>query len=313
MITSFLLLCVFISGCSLAKKQVEKNAINSYTVVDDSGAKVNLLRKPQRIVSLTYGTDEILAELVDLKTIVAFSQWADDPQLSFLNKEQLRVVKKRSNENVESVLRLKPDLVVASTATAPELIESLREIGIPVYAASSPKNYAEMKKKIMGIAKAVQEEAKGLIIIKKMDIDLANLEKSLAHITFDKQKVVMLFYFSGVSGRKGSLVDDMLQKAHLRNGAAELGLGSGSNAISKEQVVEKNPDVFFIPAWNFGHEDNNVEKYKQEIITDPAFKSVKAIKNKQVIAIGENYRNVASQHIVESIRAFAKAVYPECF
>ncbi len=146
-----------------------------------------------------------------------------------------------------------------------------------------------------------------------MDIDFNNLEKSLAHITFDKQKVVMLFYFSGVSGRKGSLVDDMLQKAHIRNGAAELGLGSGSNAISKEQVVEKNPNVFFIPAWNFGHEDNNVEKYKQEILTDPAFKSVKAIKNKQVIAIGENYRNVASQHIVESIKAFAKAVYPECF
>ncbi|MDD4722788.1 MAG: ABC transporter substrate-binding protein, partial [Acidaminococcaceae bacterium] len=131
-----------------------KNAKNSYTVVDDSGVSVTLLRKPQRIVSLTYGTDEILAELVDLKTIVAFSQWADDPQISFLNKEQLRVVKKRSNENVEAVLRLKPDLVVASTATAPELIKSLREIGIPVYAASSPKSYAEMKEKIMGIAKA---------------------------------------------------------------------------------------------------------------------------------------------------------------
>jgi len=299
------------SGCGVDEKT--KNAINPYTVVDDSGVSVTLQGKPQRIVSLTYGTDEIAAELVDLKTITAFSHWADDSQLSFLKEEQLRAVKRRSSENVEAILQLNPDLVLASTATAQGLVKSLRDMGIPVYAARSPKNYDEMKEKIMGIAKLVQEEDKGQAMVKKMDNDLAEIEKHLASITASKQKVVMLFYFGGVSGRKGNLVDDMLQKAHIRNGAAELGLGIGSNNISKEQVVEKNPDAFFIPAWNFGHADNNVEKYKQEILTDPAFKNVQAIKNKKIIEIGENYRNVASQHIVESIRAFAEAVYPECF
>ena len=306
------MLCFFMSGCS-GEKNIEKNLTNTYTVLDDSGASVTLQGKPRRIVSLTYGADEILAELVDLKTITAFSHWADDAQLSFLNKEQLRAVKKRSSENVEAVLQLNPDLVVASTATSQGLVKSLRDMGVPVYIARSPKTYDEMKEKIMGIANLVQEEGRGQEILKKMDSDLAETEKHLTGITAPKQKVVMLFYFGGVSGRSGNLVDEMLKMAHIRNGAAELGMGIGSNTISKEQVVEKNPDVFFIPAGNFGHEDNNVEKYRQEILTDPAFKNVKAIKDNKVIAIGENYRNVASQHIVESIRAFAKAVYPECF
>lgn len=308
-----IVLCLGISGCSIRERTVPVKLVNNYSVLDDSGVSVTLQGKPQRIVSLTYGTDEIIAELVDLKTITAFSNWADDPQLSFLNEEQLKSVKGRSSENVEAVLSLKPDLVLVSTATAPGLVKSLRDMGIPVYAARSPKTYKEMQEKIMGIAKLVQEEAKGQAMVKKMDDDLAETEKHLASITTSKQKVVMLFYFSGVSGRKGNLVDDMLTKAHIRNGAAELGLGMGSNNISKEQVVKKNPDVFFIPAWNFGHSDNDVEKYKQEILTDPAFKNVQAIKNNRIIAIGENYRNAASQHMVESIRAFAKAVYPECF
>ena len=308
-----IVLCLGISGCSIRERTVPVKLVNNYSVLDDSGVSVTLQGKPQRIVSLTYGTDEIIAELVDLKTITAFSHWADDPQLSFLNEEQLKSVKGRSSENVEAVLSLKPDLVLVSTATAPGLVKSLRDMGIPVYAARSPKTYKEMQEKIMGIAKLVQEEAKGQAMVKKMDDDLAETEKHLASITTSKQKVVMLFYFSGVSGRKGDLVDDMLTKAHIRNGAAELGLGMGSNNISKEQVVKKNPDVFFIPAWNFGHSDNDVEKYKQEILTDPAFKNVQAIKNNKIIAIGENYRNAASQHMVESIRAFAKAVYPECF
>jgi iron complex transport system substrate-binding protein len=307
-----ILLCFFISGCS-GEKNTAKNLINAYTVLDDSGASVTLQGKPQRIVSLTYGTDEIIAELVDLKTITAFSHWADDAQLSFLNKEQLRAVKKRSSENAEAVLQLNPDLVLVSTATVPGVVKSLRDMGLPVYVARSPKTYDEMKEKIMGMAKLVQEEGKGQEIVGKMDRDLAETEKHLTGITAPKQKVVMLFYFGGVSGRRGNLVDEMLKMAHIRNGAAELGMGIGSNTISKEQVVEKNPDVFFIPAWNFGHEDNDVEKYRQEILTDPAFKNVKAIKNNKVIAIGENYRNVASQHIVESIRVFAMAVYPECF
>ena len=308
-----IVLCLGISGCSIRERTVPVKLVNNYSVLDDSGVSVTLQGKPQRIVSLTYGTDEIIAELVDLKTITAFSHWADDPQLSFLNEEQLKSVKGRSSENVEAVLSLKPDLVLVSTATAPGLVKSLRDMGIPVYAARSPKTYKEMQEKIMGIAKLVQEEVKGQAMVKKMDDDLAETEKHLASITTSKQKVVMLFYFSGVSGRKGDLVDDMLTKAHIRNGAAELGLGMGSNNISKEQVVKKNPDVFFIPAWNFGHSDNDVEKYKQEILTDPAFKNVQAIKNNKIIAIGENYRNAASQHMVESIRAFAKAVYPECF
>ena len=160
------LLCFFISGCSV-EKNTEKNLTNTYTVLDDSGASVTLQRKPQRIVSLTYGTDEILAELVDLKTIAAFSHWADDPQLSFLNKEQLRAVKKRSSENVEAVLKLKPDLVLASTATAPGLVKSLRDMGIPVYIARSPKTYEQMKEKIMGIANLVQEAGRGQEILKK--------------------------------------------------------------------------------------------------------------------------------------------------
>lgn len=62
--------------------------------------------RPQRIVSLTYGTDEILTDLVDIKRIMAYSRWAGDSEISFITKEQAYTVGRKVPENTEAVYAL---------------------------------------------------------------------------------------------------------------------------------------------------------------------------------------------------------------
>ena len=69
-----LLLLIFTAGCS--KQQAAdvpaSPAVDvAYSVTDDAGRTLHFEHKPQRIVSLTYGTDEILTDLVDIKRIMA--------------------------------------------------------------------------------------------------------------------------------------------------------------------------------------------------------------------------------------------------
>ena len=304
-------------GCG-AKTQAPSaspEASTAYTVTDDAGRKLSFAKKPSRIVSLTYGTDEILTEVVDTKRIQAYSRWAGDNEISFITKEQAQKVGCKVHDSLENILKLEPDLVVASIATSNELVQSLEHMGIKVYIARSPHNYQEMCAKIVNLAEAVGEKAKGEALVSKMNERMQALEQRLSKLPDSKRKVAVAFNFTSAMGRRGDLLDNMMTMAHVINGAAAVTppiSEHGSVVISKEMVVGINPDVVLLPTWNFNNKQD-IKGYAHAVKNDPAYRNVKAVKNDQIKFVSDKYRYVASQHVVEAIEAIAKAIYPELF
>lgn len=295
-----------------AASAVETFNRQNYTVTDDTGHKVTLKGKPQRIVSVTYGTDEILKVLTGPERIVAYSKYAGDPEISFLSRNDVAQVGCQTQENAETIYALQPDLVVVSTASSPDMVSALEQMEVPVYIAGSPKNVEQMKQKVYRLGLAVGEEEKTKALLRKMDARLTALDKRLSVITDRKRKVAVAFTMSGPMGRKGDLFDSMLRAAHVSNGAAISHPLGVKGQISKEQVVEINPDIFILPTWNHDpHQDTHT--FNREIAEDPAFCNVKAVKNKQLLPISDRYRYVASHHIVDAIENIAYVVYPEVF
>ena len=312
-----LLICTSLWGCASESKPIQVDALPhvAYSVVDDAGRKLSFERKPTRIVSLTYGTDEILVALVDLKRIRAFSRWAGDQEISFITREQLIDVGLKVNDNLEAILKLEPDLVVASAATSYDVVQSLENIGIKVYIASSPRNYEGMCRKIEHLAQAVGEADKGKALVEAMDQRMQQLEQRLSRLPDQERKVAVAFNFTSAMGRRGDLLDNMLNKAHVINGVAAVTppiSEHGSVIISKEMVVGIDPDVFLLPTWNYNNKQD-VRGYAYEVKHDPAYKNLKAIKNNQIKFVSDKYRYVASQHIVEAVEAIARTIYPELF
>lgn len=312
-----MIMSVLLVGCG-AKTQAPSaspEASTAYTVTDDAGRKLSFAKKPSRIVSLTYGTDEILTEVVDTKRIQAYSRWAGDNEISFITKDQAQKVGCKVHDSLENILKLEPDLVVASIATSNELVQSLEHMGIKVYIARSPHNYQEMCAKIVNLAEAVGEKAKGEALVSKMNERMQALEQRLSKLPDSKRKVAVAFNFTSAMGRRGDLLDNMMTMAHVINGAAAVTppiSEHGSVVISKEMVVGINPDVFLLPTWNFNNKQD-IKGYAHAVKNDPAYRNVKAVKNDQIKFVSDKYRYVASQHVVEAIEAIAKAIYPELF
>ena len=312
-----MIMSALLVGCG-AKTQAPSaspEASTGYTVTDDAGRKLSFAKKPSRIVSLTYGTDEILTEVVDTKRIQAYSRWAGDNEISFITKEQAQKVGCKVHDSLENILKLEPDLVVASIATSNELVQSLEHMGIKVYIARSPHNYQEMCAKIVNLAEAVGEKAKGEALVSKMNERMQALEQRLSKLPDSKRKVAVAFNFTSAMGRRGDLLDNMMTMAHVINGAAAVTppiSEHGSVVISKEMVVGINPDVFLLPTWNFNNKQD-IKGYAHAVKNDPAYRNVKAVKNDQIKFVSDKYRYVASQHVVEAIEAIAKAIYPELF
>ena len=312
-----MIMSALLVGCG-AKTQAPSaspEASTAYTVTDDAGRKLSFAKKPSRIVSLTYGTDEILTEVVDTKRIQAYSRWAGDNEISFITKEQAQKVGCKVHDSLENILKLEPDLVVASIATSNELVQSLEHMGIKVYIARSPHNYQEMCAKIVNLAEAVGEKAKGEALVSKMNERMQALEQRLSKLPDSKRKVAVAFNFTSAMGRRGDLLDNMMTMAHVINGAAAVTppiSEHGSVVIGKEMVVGINPDVFLLPTWNFNNKQD-IKGYAHAVKNDPAYRNVKAVKNDQIKFVSDKYRYVASQHVVEAIEAIAKAIYPELF
>ena len=106
------------------------NPEQSYSAKDDTGRTLVFKTKPRRIVSVTYGTDEILKTLAGPERIAAYSRHAGDPEISFLSKEDVKRVGKKVENNSEAIFALHPDLVVISTSTGADELRTLESMGL---------------------------------------------------------------------------------------------------------------------------------------------------------------------------------------
>ena len=99
-------------------------------MTDDAGRTISAPIHPTRIVSLTYGTDEILTALLSSGRIAAYSKYAGDDGISFLTKDEVSRVGRTVDMEPEHILALAPDLVIASTSTPMQTVEVLTRSGV---------------------------------------------------------------------------------------------------------------------------------------------------------------------------------------
>lgn len=264
-------------------------------------------------MSLTYGTDEILLGLVDTSRVTALSKYAGNRDISFVTEEAAAAVGRKADLNAESIMALKPDLVVASTAVSPQLVSLLRQSGVPVYVSLVAANWDEMEEKVRGVAKAVHEEEAGESMVQDMEDKRAALEKKLSAIGPSEERCALGLSFRGILGKKGTLFSEVLAMAHVKDGAARYDVPKGTNAyLSLEILPEIDPDVILLPVWKVKAGDDEKE-FAREIMENPAYREVKAVKNGRLIPFPEKYKYVMSQHITDAMEASARAVYPELF
>jgi len=297
---------LLLGGCSSNQQLDIPKA--GYEVQDSQGYIVKLSHKPNRIVSLSLGTDEILTELVPLERILALTYLADDPGISNVT-EQAKLISKKVKANPETIIALQPDLLFIADWQPVELIQTIREAGIPVYVYKTPNTIEDVKNVIRQIAHVVGEEQLGQQMIGQMESQLLVVQKSLEKVSPEERKTVVLFSLMGGIGGKDSLFDDICQYAGVVNGASKVGVGK-NEFMSKEQIVAANPDVFIMPMWDYNGK-TNVEQLKSDVQADPAFQSLTAIKKQQVVMLPDRHLSCTSQYIVQGVADIAKAAYAQ--
>ncbi|MDL2280616.1 ABC transporter substrate-binding protein [Selenomonadales bacterium OttesenSCG-928-I06] len=294
---------LLLSGCS-------KNAITpqegQYKVTDSRGKVIKLNNPPVRIVSLTLCSDEILLELVSKDRIVAFTNLSKDAGISNIVEES-KAVFKLPNQNAETIISLKPDIIIAADWHSQDLIKILEEIGLNVYVYKTPDTIEEVKGLIIDLSQAVDSLAKGKELVRDMELRLSNCQNKVKDIPVKERKTIIALSPMGCYGGTGSMLDDIYKNSFVINGASLLGI-SKDGYLSKEQLVSVNPDVIMISTW--AYEDDSYNNLEEEISNDSALKTVNAVKNRSFIKIDSKYTYATSQYVVFAVENIIREVYP---
>ncbi|HEY5870140.1 MAG TPA: ABC transporter substrate-binding protein [Candidatus Tectomicrobia bacterium] len=269
---------------------------------DASGASLVIPHKPQRIISQTLGTDEILLAICAPQRLVALSILVDDADYSNVTA-QAHLVKARANADAEQILALYPDVIFVASYSKAELIELLQAARAPVFRFTHFDRLEDIKANIRTIGYAVGEDANADALVQHMEHHLAQIQASLPK---DRQPMRVLSYAQGGSTAGAhTLFDDMLQAVGVINLAAEQGL-TGFRQISSEQLVRWNPDVIISSA-----DRDALPEARLQLLRDPAVAVTKAGKHQRVIVLPNHLFLTVTHHITQGIEQLARELYDE--
>ena len=261
-------------------------------------------KKYNHIVSLTLSGDEMLLGLVPENRIAGLSgKINEDKEISNVVDKAKKFLKVEGNEEV--LMSLEPDLIIVADWLSKRITDIGAITGAKVYFYKTPNSYEEQKKLIRDLANLVEEKENGEKLIKNMDDRLKALQNKIAKNYKGAKPRILMYTSFGTTSGKNTTFSDMVKLINGVNVVAEAGIDRFKD-ISKEKVIELNPDIIIVP---IAKKYDNVNKISKLFFEDPSFKNVKAIKNKKVYFIQYKDITPTSQYMINSIEELAKVVY----
>ncbi|MCG0278280.1 MAG: cobalamin-binding protein [Thermanaeromonas sp.] len=302
-----LALGIFLSSCTTRKApQVKEPGPEGsgypLTVTDGMGREVTLKARPERLVSLSPGNTEILFALGLGGKVVGVDDYSDYPPEAV----DIPKIGGFSNPNVEKIVALKPDLVLA-TNMHEEAVRRLEEIGIPV-AVVSPKTVEGILDSIEWIGKLTGASEDASRLVADLRERLEKVKAVVEKIPLDKRPWVYYEVYSDPLMTAGpqTFIGQLIELAGGRNIAYDA--QTDYPEFSAETVIERNPDVIIFPQWH-GSESLTVERLKSR----SGWQEIKAVKNNRVFGVDANIVSRPGPRVVDALELLAEIIHPELF
>ncbi len=253
---------------------------------------------PQRIVSLGPGITKKLYLLGAGEKIVANTIYCDYPEAS-RHKEKVGNV---TQVNVEKVLSLKPDLVVAIGLTRPRQVEKLQNLGLKVVRFVRPDSFSMMCRDFIELGVLTGHEQKAREIVKQAETAVALIRERVKDMPRKK-----VFIQIGVkplfTATKESFVNDYIEFS----GGENIAKTHSSGIYSREKVIKGDPEFIFIT--NMGTSEGKKDIEKTAWMN---YRTIRAVKNKKVYMLdSDDVCSPTPVVFIEMLKHIAKILHPE--
>ncbi len=213
-------------------------AASIINVVDDGGHRISLSAPASRIISLAPNITELLYAAGAGTAVVGVSAWSDYPPAA----EKLPVVADGTRLDLERIIDLKPDLIIAwKSGSSARQIARLRKLGLTVF-ESEPRHFDDIARSLerFGTLAGSPEGQAAASSFRKQWHELREQYKG--------RKKISVFYqiwaspLMTLSGKH--MVSDALRLCGATNIFADI--PQLAPTVSTEAVVMANPEVILL-------------------------------------------------------------------
>lgn len=283
---------------------------NTITFVDGRGEAVTVDKNPKRAIVL-------FASFVDIwmrngGDMVGMVEPSNEYYMP--GTEHIETLGKQGSISLEKVISLEPDLVVLSynTGSHHDLFPALEKNNIPIMVLDYrlKEDYFKISKIFAAINDRMDLYEQDAQMVKE------EIEKIMSNVPKDKGvKVLGMMATKNVISALGS--DTTLGEMFKDLGAINIADGSNGQLSDKnfslEKILEEDPDFIFVQAMG-SDMDAIEERIRSDAQSNPAWNSLKAVKNDNYIVLDkELYTYKANHRYAEAYRGLAEIMYPEVF
>jgi len=274
------------------------------TVTDDLGRSVTIDKMPQRIVSLAPSNTEILFALGLEDKIIGVTDYCDYPEAA---KAKPRV-SSYTTPNLEKILSLDTDLVLAESIHEKTVLPALEKFGFTTI-VSSAESIDDVLEDIARIGKVNGKSDTATVLINSMTARIDAVKLKTDNLPLDKRPRVLIIVWHQPIWTMGgkTFINDMIWAAGGNNIFADD--FEKSRIVSLESVINKNPEIFIISA--MATTGNTVYN---SVMKESRLKSTDAMINNHVYRISNaNLIERPGPRIVDGLDELSQLIHPEIF
>jgi len=268
-------------------------------ITDDLGRNVSIGNKIERIISIVPSNTEIIFAIGGENKLIGVDQYSVNPPRieSMIEDGEIQVVGSAFSPDIEKIVALQPDLIIANGPSMRTALVSLEELNLPIIYLR-PIGLDGLYNNIQVIGESISlggasEELVQSIQKRVSAVQNAVKDKPRVRVYMESWNDPML------AVGPNTLPDEVIRLAGGINVFSDA-VGQVSVAINPEAVVARNPDVIIIAG-------NEVSL--AEVSTRPGFHTIDAVENNRIYYISRMLI-APSPRIAEGLEKIAMFLHP---
>jgi iron complex transport system substrate-binding protein len=269
-------------------------------LTDEVGRKVRIPVEVDRVVSLAPNLTEIVFALGDGNHLAGDTDYCDYPPEAI----QKAHVGGPVNPNLEVIVSLKPDLVLATKSiNRRETVHALDHIGLPVY-VTDPHSVEDMIASVEHLGSALGTEKSAATLVEDLRGRLSNLDRRLAGAA-SRRVLFVVWTDPLISIGRGTFIADALRRA---GGRSIVDTKAEWPHVSLEEIVRLQPEVLVFASAHAADSQPDIDSLRAL----PGWRSLEAMQHGNIVVVSDAINRPAPR-MVDAIEVLARALHPEAF
>jgi iron complex transport system substrate-binding protein len=258
----------------------------------------------ERVISLAPSNTEILFAIGAGDVLVGRDEFSDFPAQAL---EVSSIGSVYGEINLEAVVALEPDLVLAAEINSPEHVDAIQALGIQVYYMANPDDFEGLFENITTLGKLTGRDTQAQNLADQLAARVQKVSGSLQGRT----RVRVYYEIDGADDPtapwttgSGTFQHHLITMAGGENIAADL---QGWKKINVEEIISRDPEVIIY------EEAPWIPTTAESIASREGWGGIEAVAEGSIYAIDTRWTGRPGPRYVDAFEAMAEMLHPEAF